>query len=539
MPSTRTASNPSPLRRRRHRLRTTLAVGATAAAVAVSGLTAGAASARTTSAVAATTISAANRDTARYGAGYLARQLVANGGFLGSAAAPDLSDTAYAVLALHAAGVGATASNEAIAWLKTQVASGLAVSGTDDAGRLSYTILAAVSAGQDPRAFGGSAAQNDLVARLLATARTTGSDRGLFGASDPTFDGAFRQGVALQALAAAGVGAGALTASLAWLTGQQCANGLWTSYRASTATPCPAADPNTFAGPDTNSSGMAAQGLAAYGRHPRQSAFVATFHRIQSADGGFPFLAAKGQTSDPDSTALSIQGLIAYGAKPGLPAFRNGSHTPYAALAGYQLGCSDPAADRGAFFFPGDRTPSILATVQAVPAAAQRTFPLAASTVSTAVPQPPCTSTTARPAAVAALAGHAGHCTGGTGVTVAVDFTAFGGKVTVRCAPGTPATGVAALQQAGFTPAGTATYGLAFVCRINSLPSTAQQPCVTTPPTNAYWAYYHALKGATTWTFSTQGASAYKPPQGSIDAWAFGNSAKPSKTPAQVRKTTT
>jgi hypothetical protein len=522
-------------------------VGATCAAIAVSGLTAGAASAQT-SAASSSAISRENRDTARYGAGYLARQLVANGGFLGSAAAPDLSDTAYAVLALHAAGVGAKASNEAVAWLKGQVAGGLTGSdGTDDAGRLSYSILAAVSAGQDPRAFGGSAPRNDLVARLLATARTTGSDRGLFGSSDPTYDGAFRQGVALQALAAAKVAASSLTASIGWLTGQQCANGLWTSYRASTATACPAADPATFAGPDTNSTGMAAQGLGAYGRHPRQSALVATFHQIQSADGGFPFLAAKGQTSDPDSTALSIQGLIAYGAKPGLPAFRNGSHTPYAALAGYQLGCSDPAADRGAFFYPGARTPSILATVQAVPAAAQRTFPLAPSTVSTAVPQPSCTAATAtaagsasaQPAAVAALAGHAGHCTGGTGVTVAVDFTAFGGKVTVRCATGTPATGVAALQQAGFTPAGTATYGLAFVCRINSLPSTAQQPCVTTPPTTAYWAYYHANKGATTWTFSTQGASTYKPAQGSIDAWAFGNGAKPSKTPAQVRKITT
>jgi hypothetical protein len=123
-------------------------------------------------------------------------------------------------------------------------------------------------------------------------------------------------------------------------------------------------------------------------------------------------------------------------------------------------------------------------------------------------------------------------------VTVAVDFTTFGGKVQVRCAPGTPATGVAALQQAGFTPAGTATYGLAFVCRINNRPSAAQQACVTTPPANAYWAYYHANKGATTWTYTATGPSSYKPAQGSIEAWAFGNSAKPSKTPAQVRRTT-
>ena len=153
----------------------------------------------------------------------------------------------------------------------------------------------------------------------------------------------------------------------------------------------------------------------------------------------------------------------------------------------------------------------------------------------------PCAAGESRRAArFAALAGTAGACpTKTTGVTVAVDFTAFpGGTVQVRCAPGKPGDRVAALQQAGFTPAGTAAYGLAFICRINSLPSTAQQACVTTPPVNAYWAYYHANKGATTWTYSTQGASTYKPAQGSIEAWAFGNRAKPSKTPAQVRKTT-
>ena len=48
-----------------------------------------------------------------------------------------------------------------------------------------------------PTSFGGT----NLVARLLATQRTTGTDAGLFGAQDPTFDGAYRQGLALAALA--------------------------------------------------------------------------------------------------------------------------------------------------------------------------------------------------------------------------------------------------------------------------------------------------------------------------------------------------
>lgn len=528
---------------------TAVAAAVAGLALAASGLTAGVADATTIStapsagSLAGANANVTNGQVARWGAGYLARQLDANGGFLGSAAAPDLVNTAYAVVSLHAAGVGRKASGEAIAWLKTQVASGLSDSDGDNPGRLADVILAAVSAGQNPRAFGGTAPANNLVNRLLATARTTGPDRGLFGAGSPTFDGAFRQGFALAALAGADVPKATVATSIAWLTAQQCANGLWTSYRSDTSVACPAANPNTFAGPDTNSTGGAAQGLAAYGNQPRKSLLLKTFKRIQAPDGGFPFLAARGQSSDPNSTALSIQALLAYGAGPALPGFRPGGHTAYAALASYQLGCSAPAADRGAFTFTlGDGTPNLLATVPAIPAMAKVTFPLASSPVSSTQPRQPCTvaNTTAAAqvsAAAAKLAGTAGACPGTTGVTVAVDFTAFpGGTVQVRCAPGKPATGVAALQQAGFTPTGTAVYGLAFVCRINSLPSAAQQACVTTPPTNAYWAYYHANKGATTWTYTTQGASTYKPAQGSIEAWAFGNTAKPSKTPAQVRK---
>ncbi len=332
---------------------------------------------------------------------------------------------------------------------------------------------------------------------------------------------------------------------------QQCSNGLWESYRSDLTTPCATADPDTFAGPDTNSSAQAVQGLAAYLQFPRRSATIASLRAVQSSDGGFPYIAAPGQSSDPDSTAVTIQALLSTGV---LPTWKHGSATPLTALVSYQLGCSDAATDRGAFFYPGDRSANLLATVQSVSAAAGATFALTFPRLaSTAVPHMTCASTTtaspkSAPAASASVgsvrvaasasatvAGTAGPCKGTTGVTVSVDFTAFGQGVQTRCAPGTPATGVAALQQAGFTPAGTAQYGLAFICRINSRPSTTQQACVRTPPATAYWAYYHANAGATTWTYGTLGASTYKPLPGSIDAWAFGNSAKPSKTPAQVR----
>jgi hypothetical protein len=91
------------------------------------------------------------------------------------------------------------------------------------------------------------------------------------------------------------------------------------------------------------------------------------------------------------------------------------------------------------------------------------------------------------------------------------------------------------MHDAGFTTAGTTQFGDAFVCRIDNEPDPTEQDCKSTPPSNAFWAYYHAKPGDQSWTTSTLGASTYKPPQGSIDGWAFGASAHPSVTPAQVR----
>ena len=130
--------------------------------------------------------------------------------------------------------------------------------------------------------------------------------------------------------------------------------------------------PTTFAGPghQQHRHGGAGPGgvrpAPARGGRPRNRC-----RPIQSADGGFPFLAAPGQTSDPDSTALSIQGILALGGSPTTARWRVSGVGPYAALAAYQLGCADPAADRGAYFFPGDRSPNVLATVQAVVAASR------------------------------------------------------------------------------------------------------------------------------------------------------------------------
>lgn len=132
--------------------------------------------------------------------------------------------------------------------------------------------------------------------------------------------------------------------------------------------------------------------------------------------------------------------------------------------------------------------------------------------------------------------GHTGKCQGGSGVTVVVNFKAFHGKIMIRCAPGHPDNGIQALRQAGYTVKGTKQTGLAFVCRINRKPSPKRQKCIKIPPANAYWAYYHAKKGAKKWTYSSSGPLSYHPPQGSIEAWAWGDSRKPGISPQEVRQ---
>jgi hypothetical protein len=177
---------------------------------------------------------------------------------------------------------------------------------------------------------------------------------------------------------------------IAWLERQQCSTGLWEAYRADTAAPCPPPDPATFTGPDTNSTALAVEGLAAYGAHPLKASVLQHLRAVQSSDGGFPNIAASGQASDPDSTALVIQTLLAEGQDPASVSWTVSGSTPYTALASYQLGCSAPAANRGAFYYPGSTTPSVIATVQAVPAAAGKKLPVRETLLSNGSPTVKC-----------------------------------------------------------------------------------------------------------------------------------------------------
>lgn len=135
-----------------------------------------------------------------------------------------------------------------------------------------------------------------------------------------------------------------------------------------------------------------------------------------------------------------------------------------------------------------------------------------------------------------------GDCSTTTGVIVVVDFAHWGGTIERGCAA-TPTTGYDALHTAGFTTAGDEHDGPAFICRIDTKPTPTQTSCVNTPPASAYWSYWHADTGQTTWSYSQLGAMTYKPPAGSVTAWVFGSTnvtgtsgtGKPTFTPTQVR----
>ena len=315
---------------------------------------------------------------ARAGAEWLAAQQSPQG-FIPTApgsGVPSLSSTAQTILALSAANVDPQGASLALSYMKSNIASYVIQDGADGPGPLALLILDAEALGVDPTTFGGT----DLVSRLLATQQTTGGDAGLFGTEQQLGDyytGTYQQGLALVALAAAGVrGTSQTHAADGWLAGQQCPDGGWAlpdiAHNSCDGTPADPIDP----GPDTNSTSLALQGLVAQGAlTPAAEALGLGFLTTgQDADAGwslYPNTAATPGVSDPDSTALVIQALLALGDSPAAATFTKGVVSPVSTLLSFQV-TSGP--DAGAFFFPPSLTPDIIATYEPVPALAGLPF---------------------------------------------------------------------------------------------------------------------------------------------------------------------
>ncbi|MEV4559785.1 hypothetical protein AB0K51_22695 [Kitasatospora sp. NPDC049285] len=213
------------------------------------------------------------------------------------------------------------------------------------------------------------------------TAAPAGVPAGLYGKGDATYDGVWRQSLALLALHQEQVVPA--DAAVDWLLGQQCADGGWPSYRADAAAAC------TPATEDSNATALAVQALAALGGHQDQVARgVAWFKANQNPDGTWAY--NPGTPGDANSTALAVTSLLAAGTDPA--SVTASGHSALDGLAGFQLGCTAPGDQRGAFAYqpvPGSPlTANTLASAQALLAAAGGHLPVATTDRKAAAPKP-------------------------------------------------------------------------------------------------------------------------------------------------------
>ncbi|MFD6416992.1 prenyltransferase/squalene oxidase repeat-containing protein [Streptomyces sp. NPDC060194] len=181
---------------------------------------------------------------------------------------------------------------------------------------------------------------------------------GLYGKGDPTYSGVWRQSYALLALDTVGVRPA--ESAVSWLTGQQCADGGFASYRADTAKAC---DAKTE---DTNATAIAVQALSALGGQDAAVKKATDWLKsVQNADGGWSY--NPGGASDANSTGVVAGAFDAAGTDAEDVA--KGGKSAADALLGFQLDCKAKEADRGAFAYQptdGKLTADAKATTGAV-----------------------------------------------------------------------------------------------------------------------------------------------------------------------------
>ncbi|MDX3075609.1 prenyltransferase/squalene oxidase repeat-containing protein [Streptomyces sp. MI02-7b] len=159
----------------------------------------------------------------------------------------------------------------------------------------------------------------------------------LYGTADPTYDGVWRQSYALLALHAADTPPA--EGAVAWLAGQQCADGGFASYRADPTVPCDAG------AEDTNATGIAVQALAAHGEDFAAKRGADWLAKVQNPDGGWSY--NPGGTTDADSTGVAVGALKAAGTD--VKSVTTDGMSPYDALRSLQIPCGHQ--DGGAFSY--------------------------------------------------------------------------------------------------------------------------------------------------------------------------------------------
>ncbi|MFJ6697543.1 prenyltransferase/squalene oxidase repeat-containing protein [Streptomyces sp. NPDC091272] len=201
------------------------------------------------------------------------------------------------------------------------------------------------------------------VAAPVASAAPTPSPvavpSGLYGKGDPTYDGVFRQSLALVAQQTTGVRPSAKAVD--WLVGQQCDNGGFAAFRADPAKAC---DAKTMV--DSNATSAAVQALSALGgQDAAVRKAVGWLRSVQNADGGWAYLPKT--PSDSNSTSIVIGALAAAGEKPQDVRGKDGK-SPLQALLAFQVNCDGKAENQGAFAFQPDKSGKLFPNADATAA---------------------------------------------------------------------------------------------------------------------------------------------------------------------------
>ena len=331
---------------------------------------------------------------AQAGAGWLGRQF--HGAFIGTKATPDPGSTAEAVLAFAAAGAGGTKARAAIHWLKKHFESYVSPGGVDDAGALATVILAAQAMGAGagsipPRSAAGRRPTTWWPAWWPRSARADPTPACSARRTPPSTAPSARGSRSWRSPTRASVGPTAVAAGVTWLQNQQCADGGWESYRSDLTTRLPRPRPRHLRRPRHELDGRWPwrdwwPPGATLPRQPAAVLRVGAEHRR-----GFRVHRCRQSVARPRLDRRGHPGAGGAGpAEQRRPSPRPGGATPFTALATFQLGCSAPKAQRGAYTFPGESGPNLLATLQAVPGAAGVAFPLPAQTLPPALPTLKC-----------------------------------------------------------------------------------------------------------------------------------------------------
>ena len=130
----------------------------------------------------------------------------------------------------------------------------------------------------------------------------------------------------------------------------------------------------------------------------------------------------------------------------------------------------------------------------------------------------------------AATPAQAATCTTSHGVTVVVDFHQLGGGVQTACdVSGAGRTAATQLTDVGHSLVYVQRQP-GFVCRIDQAPSS--DPCVNTPPTDAYWSLWWSDGKSGAWTYASTGVGGLKVPDGGYVAMSWQGGA--AKAPPRV-----